>query len=381
MTASITSKVDELPEREKFNRLRLIRSENVGPVTYHSLIRFFGSVSSALDRANELAARGGSKRSIVLTSVESVELEWEKTIQLGAKFVAEGETSYPDLLGHLHDQPPVLTIMGNTDVFQKDIIGIIGSRNASVAGKTLTQRFASELGDLGFAIASGLARGIDTCAHVASLKHGTVAVFAGGIDIIYPPENRKLTTDITSSGVLFTEMPLGWKPRARDFPRRNRLVSGISKSVIVIEAAKRSGSLITARLAMEQNRDVFAVPGSPLDPRAEGTNQLIKNGAYLALDATEIADITSGEKMIRDSLQKSLFETSDAYIPSEWEPIDDIPNNDRDKIVNALGPTPVLIDMIVRMTEVDLASVQLALIELDLAGRLERHAGGRVSLV
>lgn len=268
-----------LSDEQRLDWLRLIRSQNVGPRTFRALINHFGGARAALAALPTLARRGGGTTAPQICSREQAEQEIDACRQLGVALVALGEADYPHRLQMIDDAPPLIAIRGNTAVLAMPLVAIVGSRNASAAGVKITERLTHGLCAAGFAIASGLARGIDAAAHRASTATGTVAVLAGGQDRVYPPEHASLLDEILRTGLALTEMPLGWEPRARDFPRRNRLISGVSLGVVIVEAAKRSGSLITARLALEQGRAVFAVPGSPLDPRAEGTNSLIKQGA------------------------------------------------------------------------------------------------------
>jgi DNA processing protein len=284
--------------------------------------------------------------------------------------MAPGENGYPPRLAVLDDAPPLLGVRGALEVLMRPMIAIVGSRNASGAGLKFAGQLARELGDAGFVIASGLARGIDQAAHRASLAGGTTAMLAGGHDKIYPPEHEDLLAAIVASGAAISEMPLGHVPRARDFPRRNRLISGASLGVIVVEAALRSGSLITARIAAEQGREVFAVPGSPLDPRAAGTNDLIKQGATLI---TAASDVIQAVEPIIDRPTK-------ASEPDE-DPLEQPDASDRTRVVGLLGPTPILLDDLIRLADASPAIVRTVLLELELAGRLERHGGGLVSLV
>ena len=287
-----------------------------------------------------------------------------------------GEGAYPLRLQMIDDAPPLLAIRGHMQALALPMVAIVGSRNASGAGLKFTQRIARELGEAGFAVVSGLARGIDAAAHGASLATGTIAVLAGGHDRLYPPEHTGLLDAILPAGAALSEMPFGWEPRARDFPRRNRLISGLSLGVVVVEAAKRSGSLITARFAAEQGREVFAVPGSPLDPRAEGTNGLIKQGAT---PVTETADIVSVLQPIMEEKELPAREPSGAQNKPAGEDAEPAAD-ERARIVGLLGPAPVSIDDLVRLSNSSPAVVRMVLLELEIAGRLERHGGGLVSL-
>jgi DNA processing protein len=282
--------------------LRLIRSDNIGPVTFRQLINQFGGAQAALDAVPELARRAGSSRAVRLCSIDYAEAELEAAARCGSRALFTIEPGYPSALAHVDVPPPMLYVKGRVELLAKPMIAMVGSRQASAAGTKLTRMIAADLGRAGFVVTSGFARGIDAAAHHAALATGTVGVMAGGIDIIYPPENRDLYAAIVEAGCLITEQPPGYEPRAKDFPRRNRIISGVSLGVVVVEAAMRSGTLITARFANEQGRDVFAVPGHPLDPRAEGTNKLLKDGATLATSAADIIDAlgaTSGQRPLR----------------------------------------------------------------------------------
>lgn len=353
--------------------LRLIRSENVGPRAFRSLINRFGGASAALEALPALARRGGRLIPPHIPSVAEAEAEMEALARLSGRFVALGEPEYPALLREIDDPPPLLAVRGRGDVLLRPTVAIVGSRNASGAGRTMTLRLARGLGAAGWVIASGLARGIDAAAHEASLSTGTIAVIAGGHDRPYPRENEPLLERIAAEGAVLSEMPMGWEPRARDFPRRNRIVSGLSLGVVVVEAAERSGSLITARLAAEQGREVFAVPGSPLDPRAGGTNALIKQGAALVTGTEDVLEVLASlrERPSRLDMEEAADEGMDAPEPSE---------DARGRVLGLLGPVPMPVDDIVVLSGAGVAEVQVLLLELELAGRLERHVNGTVSL-
>ncbi len=365
-----------LSDDQRLAWLRLIRSDNVGPITFRELINHFGTAVAALEAVPELAERGG--RRIRLCSAAEAEREMAALADRGGRFVAMGEPDYPSSLRHVDDAPPLLAVRGDPSCLAAPIIGIVGSRNASVAGRKFAALIARGLGEAGYTITSGLARGIDAAAHEASLASGTIAVLAGGLDHVYPPENIDLAERIVDGGgAHISEMPMGHEPRGRDFPRRNRIISGTALAIVVVEAAERSGSLITARRAADQGRLVFAVPGSPLDPRAGGTNRLIKDGAHMvtAVDdvIAEVAPMLKRSREVSDEIDED--EGRDVAGPSDAE------ESDRAKVIAALGPTPVEIDEIIRFTGVRAQVVHLVLLELALAGRLERHGGQRVSLV
>ncbi|MBB3609127.1 DNA-processing protein DprA [Rhizobium sp. BK602] len=367
-----------LTDKQRIAWLRLIRSDNVGPTTFRDLINHYGSAETALAMLPELSQRGGSTRAIRIASEQDALRELEALHRFGGRFVGIGEPDYPQALREIDGAPPLLAVKGNLAMATRPAIGIVGSRNASISGAKFAAMIARACGKAGYAVISGLARGIDTAAHRASLETGTIAAMAGGLDQPYPPENIGLLNEIwDGNGLAVSEMPFGWEPRARDFPRRNRLIAGIPLGVVVIEAATRSGSLITARLAGEFGRLVFAVPGSPLDPRCEGTNGLLKDGAMIVTKPEDIVDA------LRPLAEPDLFRPQLAEAPIERSgktlslPPDD---TDRDQIVDALGPTPVEIDDIIRHTGLSVSAVHSVLLELDMAGRLHRHPGGLVSV-
>ena len=367
----------QLTDEQRLDWLRLIRSQNVGPRTFRALINHFGGARAALAALPSLARRGGADAAMKICSQADAEREIAAASKLAVEFVALGEAAYPARLQMIDDAPPLISVRGYAAALEMPMVAIVGSRNASGAGLKFTQQIARELGEAGFAVTSGLARGIDAAAHRASLATGTVAVLAGGHDRLYPPEHAGLLEAILPAGAAISEMPFGWEPRGRDFPRRNRLISGLSLGVVIVEAAKRSGSLITARFALEQGREVFAVPGSPLDPRAEGTNGLIKQGAT---PVTETADVISVLRPIMEQKEMPAREpqsvSPDGGAAETVEPAPD----ERARIVSLLGPAPVQIDDLIRLSNSSPAVVRMVLLELEIAGRLERHGGGLVSL-
>ncbi|MPZ56735.1 MAG: DNA-protecting protein DprA [Rhizobiales bacterium] len=364
-----------LTDEQRIAWLRLIRSTNVGPRTFRALVNHFGGAGAALAALPELARRGGAAGPAHIYPAAEAERELAAARAMDADFVALGEPGYPHRLKMIDDAPPLLTVRGEQSVLAVPLVAIVGSRNASAAGVKFTERLARQLGEAGFGVVSGLARGIDAAAHRASAATGTVAVLAGGHDRLYPPEHAPLLDKLLANGTAVSEMPFGWEPRARDFPRRNRLISGLSLGVIVVEAAQRSGSLITARMALEQGREVFAVPGSPIDPRTEGTNKLLKQGATLV---TETSDVVAVLRPIIGQV---------AGIPAEEPDRPDLgssakPERDeRNRIVALLGPTPVAIDDLIRISGSSPAIVRMVLLELEIAGRLERAGAGMVSLL
>jgi DNA processing protein len=363
-----------LSDRQRLSWLRLIRTDNVGPATFRDLINRFGSADNAIAMLPELTLSGGGMRPVRIPSPAEAEAEMELAARAGARFVAIGEADYPPMLRRMELPPPLVAIKGKAAVFALPPVAIVGARNASLAGIRMAQALAADLGREGYAVVSGLARGIDTAAHRGSLATGTIAVLAGGLDLPYPPENIDLYNEIAAGGgAVISEMPFGWEPRARDFPRRNRIIAGLAYGLVVVEAAKRSGSLISARLAGEMGRLVFAVPGSPLDPRAAGTNGLLKDGAILVTEAKDPLEQIA-------PLVGAPPPPSDLDEPPDLSAVPPPGDDDRDRVLEALSPVPTAIDEIIRYTGLHPAQVFMVLLELDLAGRLERHAGGAVSL-
>jgi DNA processing protein len=359
------------PGEDQIARLRLIRSENVGPITYFQLIARFGSAAAALSAIPDLAARGGG-RGPRLVSRAAVEREIEAVARLGARYLFLGQGAYPPLLAEIETAPPALIVKGHLSLLEKPCIAVVGARNASAAACRFARGLAHKLGEAGQAVVSGLARGIDTAAHDGALESGTIAVVAGGIDIFYPPENEGRQRAIAERGLLVSEQPPGTEPRARHFPYRNRIIAGLAHGTVVVEAAPRSGSLITARLAAESGREVMAVPGSPLDPRAQGCNQLIRDGATLVQTAEDVMEAVSPLRL--RPFREREIDYAPADVPAE------LPDGARETVVALLNGTPVPVDELVRQSAVPPAGVQTVLLELELAGRLERHAGGKVSL-
>jgi DNA processing protein len=365
-----------LSEDERVDWLRLIRSENVGPRSFKSLLRYCGSARAALAQLPALARRGGAGTVRICSRAEA-ERELAAARALGVRLIALHEAAYPARLAEIDDAPPLLAVRGNVAALARPMVAMVGSRNASAAGAKIAAQLARGLGEAGIVVVSGLARGIDAAAHRASLAGGTVAVLAGGHDRVYPAEHAPLLDEILEHGAAVCEMPCGWEPRARDFPRRNRLISGLSVGVVIVEAAQRSGSLITARFALEQGREVFAVPGSPLDPRAHGANGLLKEGATLV---TEAADVIAAIEPILGQPMAVPAPSPAAAPQFEAETETDPDGEERDGIAGLLGPTPVAIDDLVRLSGASPATVRRVLLELELAGRIERHGGGLVSL-
>lgn len=357
---------------DRIARLRLIRSERIGPITYFQLLARFGSAQAALDHLPDLARRGGGKLPRIASKAEA-EREMAAAEKAGAQLLFLGVPPYPPLLAELEDAPPVISCKGHVGLLDKPAIAIVGARNASAAAIRFARQLGHELADAGVIVVSGLARGIDGAAHQGALDGGTIGVVAGGIDIVYPPEHRDLQRAIGERGLVVAEQPPGTQPQARHFPRRNRIISGLSTGVVVVEAAPRSGSLITARLALEQGREVMAVPGSPLDPRAQGCNQLIRDGAVLIQSAADVIET------IRPFGARHLASPATGFRTAG--PAAEAGDAERRQITGLLGPTPVPVDELIRLSALPPAIVQMVLLELELGGRLERHAGGRVSLI
>lgn len=362
---------------ERRDWLRLIRTENVGPISFFQLLGLYGSAAKALRALPELSRRGGRTRPMAVCSRHEAEREVEALDRIGARLVALGEENYPPALAAIPDPPPLLALRGHMHLMRRPMLAVVGARNASANGNRFARHVAAELGREGLIIVSGLARGIDASAHHGALETGTLAVMAGGVDVVYPAENAELFEKIVAVGAVVSELPPGTVPQGRHFPRRNRIISGTSLGVLVVEATLRSGSLITARLALDQGREVFAVPGSPLDPRARGTNNLIRQGAALAEGGEDILAV------LQDTIRAPLTEKRDepfadlpAELPSEAEL-----SEARRCVVERLAPTPVAVDEIVRQCQVTPALVLTVLLELELAGRLQRHPGNQVSLV
>lgn len=362
-----------LNDAERRDWLRLARTENVGPITFRQLLARYGSAAAALEALPALAARGG-RNSFSAPTPAAVEREFAAHQRIDSHLLALCEPDYPEGLAAIEDAPPLISVRGNRAVLHKRCVAIVGARNASLNGRKLAETFGRDLGQRGITIVSGLARGIDTAAHRGSLPTGTVAVLAGGVDNVYPPENNALYQEIVASGCIIAEMPIGSEPRAQHFPRRNRIISGLSQAVVIVEAALQSGSLITARMALEQGREVCAVPGSPLDPRATGTNNLIKQGATLVQNAADVLDAMPA--------QMTLFEPPPMVItPPRADENPSVIVKIRQQVIDNISPSPTHVDEIIRECHVSAPAVMTVLLELELAGRLQRMPGNRVCLV
>jgi DNA processing protein len=415
----VTDAGKRLSDRELFDWVRLSRSENVGPRTFSMLLRRYGSAAGALKALPGLAARNASGRVLKLAAIEDIDAEFDAAARCHAKFVARCEPDYPWLLREIDSAPPVIAMRGNPAIFKRSSVAIIGSRNASAAGLAFSERLARGLAEAGYAVVSGLARGIDARAHRATIESGTIAVLAGGHDKVYPADHEKLLEQILESGAAVSEMPFGWEARGRDFPRRNRIVSGLSLGIIVVEAAKNSGSLITARFASEQGREVFAVPGSPLDPRAEGTNHLLREGVPICTCVEDVLESLArlqkglrqddlfSERDLEDSIDEPLWDdfretTAEPRAPTgrrlglpieirkgatqlsqyEMERVEsDKPETISARVLELLGPSPISIDELVRAADIPAQAIRVILLTLELEGRLERHGGNLVSLI
>lgn len=359
-----------LSQEEAFARIRLLRSPNIGPVSYRQLLRRFGTAQAALEALPDLAARGGGGYRIAAEARVSAEINAVRAA--GARYLFHDGADYPALLAELDSAPPIMTARGDLALAARPCVAIVGARNASAAAVKLARQFAGELAEAGFVVASGLARGIDGAAHRAALGGGTIGVIASGIDIAYPPEHAELQEAVASQGLLLAEQPPQTEPLARHFPSRNRIIAGLAAGTLVVEAAPKSGSLITARLAGEAGREVMAVPGSPLEPRSQGCNQLIREGAVLVQSAADVIELLSGF----DGAPRSSFRESVGGFEAMPDDLGDEPAD----VAGLLTMAPVAVDELIRQSGESPAAVQLALLELELAGRLVRHAGGRVSL-
>lgn len=399
----------DLTDAERLDWLRLIRSENIGPRTFQSLLDRYVTARSALAALPDLIRRNRGAREVKLCSVEDAEREMERARRLGVRFVASCESGYPASLRAIDSPPPLIGVSGQLDVLQRPAVAIVGSRNASASGLIFTERLAKGLGAGGYVVVSGLARGIDGKAHQSSLDTGTVAVLAGGHERIYPSEHEALGRRILERGAVISEMPLAWEPRARDFPRRNRIVAGLGLGVVVVEANRRSGSLITARFANEQGREVFAVPGSPLDARAEGTNDLLRQGATMCTSVEDVLSaLAPASEGARNRLSLAEAQAVDPGADPLWEEADlfsdrdladdgprfrtpsasgarsaspdEEPTSDLDQVLELIGPAPMQVDDLIRASALPPRVLQATLTELEVIGQIRRHDGNRVSL-
>lgn len=394
----------------RFAWLRLARSENIGPRTFDTLLRRYGSAEAALEALPDLLRRTTPGRAIRIAEPNDIAKEIDVAERCGAHFLCRDEAGYPRILREISSAPAVIAVRGSRALLERPAVAIVGARNASAAGLAFAERLSRGLAQAGYVIVSGFARGIDSRAHRAALTTGTIAVLAGGHDRLYPADQGPFMDTLLEDGAALSEMPFGWEARGRDFPRRNRLVSGLALGVVVVEAARRSGSLITARFAADQGREVFAVPGSPLDPRAEGTNDLIRDGATFCADVDDVvralagrvphqgeADLfadsgATGEEPLWDELdlgdqhrpaqaQPAASATGVLFAFEEPEPRSDRPRQGLDRVIGGLSPAPVSIDELARAIDLPIRDVRTAILELEIAGRIERHGGGLVSLL
>jgi DNA processing protein len=371
-----------ISDQERIDWLRLARSNGIGPVTIRDLIAFYGTATKALEALPDLVRRGGGARPVRICSRQDAESEIEALAKLGARLIVRSHPDYPEALAALEDAPPVITVKGRLELLRPEKIALVGARNASANGRRIASDLAAGLAQAGAAVVSGMARGIDTAAHLGALNAGsqgggTIAVVAGGVDVLYPPENGALFERLGVEGLIVAESPPGTEPVARHFPRRNRIISGLSRAVVVVEAALKSGSLITARYALDQGREVMAVPGSPLDPRCRGANRLIREGARLVEDFAQVLESLDGLAVPNLKFHENLNfgrQVSENHNLSETDQV-------RDQVLSLLGPSPVMVDELVRQCHCSPPVLGMVLLELDLAGRLERHPGNRVSLL
>lgn len=371
----MTQQKRALTDEERLNWLRLIRSETIGPITFHRLLQRFENAAEAIARAPMLASRAGRPKPLQIVGRDVAEKEINALHERGGFMVASCEPDYPAALRQIEDAPPIISVVGRRNLLQTRMIAIVGSRNASLNGKQFAQKLARDCGQANLTVVSGLARGIDAAAHQGALEGGTIAVLAGGVDVIYPEENTILYNEIAQKGAIIAESPFGTPPTKQHFPKRNRIISGLSQGVVVVEAVQHSGSLITARCALEQGREIFAVPGSPLDPRAKGNNALLKQGAMLV---ENVQDILSG---FGSYSRPGLAEPANAFDPGNASVEEsDIPKA-REAILAVLGPTPVRLDDLIRETKLPAPLILAALLELELAGKTERQPGQMVALI
>ncbi|MBB4198355.1 DNA processing protein [Rhodoblastus sphagnicola] len=387
-----------LTDAQRLDWLQLIRCDNIGPRSFHKLMLRHGSAAEALAALPALI-RMGVGRKITIASRESAARELAAAEKIGARYVAFGEADYPQGLVHIEAPPPLICLRGDAGLFARPIVAVVGARNASGAGLTFTERLTRGFGAAGFVVVSGLARGVDSCAHKAALATGTLGVLAGGLDRFYPPENAGLIEQVAARGAILSEMPLGCEPRGRDFPRRNRLVSGLALGVVVVEAERRSGTLITARFAREQGRELFAVPGSPLDPRTEGTNDLLAEGAFMCRSADDVVERLAplarrgagygmlaepGAAYVHEPLWDEYDEDAPAVEPAPPERFAASRNTSRTAVAapveQFLSPTPLSVDELARASGWPPAEIRQRLQDLELENRIERHSGDRVSL-
>lgn len=363
----------ELSFTERRDWIRLIRTQNVGPVSFRDLINRYGDATSALDALPSLIR----KKTINPPRPDQVEAEMEYAEQMGVRLICAIEPDYPKYLRALDPPPPVISVLGRVDVLHRPCVAIIGSRNASAIGQRFANGLAAELGQAGYTVVSGLARGIDSAAHHGSINTGTVAVLGGGVDHIYPRENTELHAQIIENGAIVSESPMGYRATARDFPRRNRIISGLCRGVVVIEAAERSGTLITARYALEQNREVMAAPGSPLDPRTKGCNRLIRQGAHLIESADDVIAVLETLRTLDLEEPSGSF----ASVPFDAHRAEDDIAKAKFRVAELLSPTPTPRDDIIRASGIPVPIMTAALLEMELAGEVHVEPDGKISRI
>jgi DNA processing protein len=383
---------------ERLARARLARTARIGPVTFHEMLGHYGSAEAALEALPSLARRAGFTQAPVPPTSEVLLKEVDALGRLGGRLVVYGDPDYPQALAQVADAPPLLSVIGDSSLLSRPALAVVGARNASTNGRRVAVELAGALGSVGLTIVSGLARGIDTAAHRASLATGTIAVLAGGVDVIYPPENEALYSEVAARGLVVAEAPLGAVPQARHFPRRNRIVSGLSMGVLVIEAALQSGSLITARQAADQGRDVFAVPGSPLDPRCRGSNRLLRDGATLVETAEDVLaqiggrisaappprtspKVKSSQEVVVNCRNPPIGKRSATAHQMADQVFEKTDESVSERILACLSPSPVPVDEVIRQCHVSPALVTAALLDLELSGRVERLQGNMVALI
>lgn len=366
-----------LSDKERLDWLQLIRTPSIGPITFYRLLEKYGTAASALAALPDISRNAGRKTPLRAYDRSRAEAELAEADKRGARLIAFCESNYPRALASIPDPPPVIYLRGHDALFEKPAIAIVGARNASGVGRKIARTLAADLGAAGVVIVSGLARGLDGAAHEAALATGTIAVVAGGVDIIYPPEHANLTERIAQEGVVLSECPMGYRPTGRDFPKRNRLISGLARGVIIVEAAAKSGTLITARFALEQGREVFAVPGSPLDPRCQGANRLIRDGAILTESAEDVLDFLAQQERgvsEKDSRHVTWFEDEPQSYDSETF------SSLRQRLLELMSYTPLHRDEIIRELSAPPGLAADALLDLTLSEEIEELPGGRFVL-
>ena len=370
--------MNSLSPASRLDWLQLIRTQTIGPVTFHRLIARYGTAAKALAALPDLSRNAGRAAPLKPADRGACEQELKEAEKHGSRLIAACETDYPAALKTVPDHPPLIYIRGHASLFEKPAVAIIGARNASGVGRKIARMLAADLGAAGYVVTSGLARGIDGAAHDAALKTGTIAVVAGGVDVVYPPEHDELTERIAREGAVVSECAMGAQPTARDFPKRNRLISGLSRGVVVVEAAAKSGTLLTANFALEQGREVFAVPGSPLDPRCQGANRLIRDGATLVETAQDIIDALAGQSRGAAAGGRDFLNWADGM--KEGEPDPEKLASLRRQVLEILSFTPLHRDEILREADAPPGLVADTLLDLVLSGEAQEHEGGRFTL-